>query len=282
MLDNAYFSPPNLNEVCELLAKHTGKAHIIAGGTDLMVKVNRRLMEPEVLININECGLSYIRKEEGNILIGAAVTMSEIIESELILEKLPMLAEAVKKIGSPAVRNVATLGGNLVNASPAADSATALLALGASFKLVSKNGERVVEGEQFFVGPGETVLKADEILKEISVPAQSEDEKWAYYKLGRRKADTLSVVSAAVKVKFDGEIVEDIRLAIGAVAPTPLLAKKTAELLLGKKLDDALIEEGARTAAEETKPQDDVRATAWYRRQACAALVKRLLGQVRG
>lgn len=282
MQETKFYSVRDLQDACSLLAQYKEKAQILAGGTDLMVKINRKLASPQVLIYIGESGLSYIKEEEGNILIGAATTFSDIAGSALVQEKLPLLVEVVQNIGSPAIRNMGTIGGNLANASPAADSAVALLALGARLKLFSANGERIVDSSEFFSGPGETLLQPSELLQEVIIPSQGPEVRWAYRKLGRRRADTLSVVSAAICLKMENDKCSNVRIALGAVAPTPLLVTKAEELLVGKKPDSALIDIVAKAAAEETSPIDDVRATAWYRRQASEVLVRRLLSQILG
>lgn len=282
MLNAEFYKVADMKEACALLSQYGEKARILAGGTDLMVAVNRKLLSPEVLIYIGSSGLDYIKAEGDNLVIGAATTYTEIARSALVSERAPLLAEAVKSIGSPAIRNMGTIGGNLVNASPAADAAVALLALGARLKLVSANRERNVDVEAFFTGPGETVLQSNELVQEVIIPSQTAGSKWAWHKLGKRKTNILSVISVAIVLQMDSGISSQIRIALGSVAPTPLLAKRAGALLEGKQLDGALIEEAAKAASQETTPIDDVRATAWYRRRACEALVKRFLSQISG
>ena len=280
MANALFYKAADLKEACALLSQYGEKAKILAGGTDLMVAINRKLLSPEVVISIGSSGLDYIRAEGDKLVIGATTSHSGIVRSALVWEKAPLLAEATKHIGSPAIRNMGTIGGNLVNASPAADTGTALLALGARLKLVSANGERDVAVEGFFTGPGETVLESNELLQEVIIPPQNADSKWAWYKLGKRKADICSVISVAIALQMNGGICSRARIALGAVAPTPLLAKRAGGLLEGKQLDEVLIEKAAKAASEETAPIDDVRATAWYRHRVSETLVKRLLGQI--
>ena len=280
MANALFYKAADLKEACALLSQYGERAKILAGGTDLMVAINRKLLSPQVVISIGSSGLDYIRAEGDKLVIGATTSHSGIVRSALVWEKAPLLAEATKHIGSPAIRNMGTVGGNLVNASPAADTGTALLALGARLKLVSANGERDVAVEEFFTGPGETVLESSELLQEVVIPSQNADSKWAWYKLGKRKADICSVISVAIALQMDGGICSRARIALGAVAPTPLLAKRAGGLLEGKQLDGVLIEKAAKAASEETAPIDDVRATAWYRRRVSETLVKRLLGQI--
>ena len=280
MASALFYKAAELKEACALLSKYGKRAKILAGGIDVMAAVNRKLLSPEIVISISSSGLDYIKAEGDSLVIGSTTTHSEIVRSALVQEKTPLLVEMTKQIGSPAIRNMGTIGGNLVNASPAADTGTSLLALGARLKLVSASGERDVAVEGFFTGPGETVLESNEILKEVVIPSQNADSRWAWYKLGKRKADICSVVSVAVALEMDGNICRLARIALGAVAPIPLLARQAGGLLEGKKPDEALIEKVAKTASEETTPIDDVRATAWYRRKVSETLVKRLLDQV--
>jgi CO/xanthine dehydrogenase FAD-binding subunit len=235
-----------------------------------------------VLIYIGESGLDYITTENGDVIIGAATSFSKIIRSKLVQEKAPLLAKVVQHIGSPAIRNMGTIGGNLANASPAADSAVALLSLGAHLKVISENGERIIDIEAFFKGPDKTELASNELLQEIIVPAQGPGVKWACYKMGRRRSHACSVVSVAISLQIDDSRIDHARIALGAVAPVPMLAFKAAKLLQGKKPDRPLIEQAAKAAADETDPIDDARATAWYRRRICEVIVKRLLGQTLG
>ncbi len=280
-MGNAQFhSPANLAEACALLSQYGARAKILAGGTDLMVAVNRNLMSPEVLVFIGNVGLDYIKAKGDSLILGAAATHTEVARSTLVKQKAPLLAQACGSIGSPAIRNMGTIGGNLVNASPAADAAAALMALGAELKLVSSRGERNVDVADFFTGPGETVLEPDEIVKEIIVPFQKADCGWRWYKLGQRKADVCGAVSVAVTVQKNNGTCNQARIVLGAVAPKPLLAKKAAAVLEGKRLDGRLIEEAANVAAEETSPIDDARATAWYRKKVSGVLVKRLLSEI--
>lgn len=282
MAGQEFYRPGSLTEACDLLARFGDEAQILAGGTDLMVKVNRRLASPAVLVYIGDSGLSYVRMRGMELAIGSATPLSTVANSELVRRQAPLLVEAILSVGSPAIRNVATLGGNLVNASPAADPAVALLALGASFRLVCQGSERLVPAEAFFTGPGQTVRRPDELLQEVIVPGPTQGTRWGYRKLGRRQSDTLSVVVAAVCLEMPGTLCTSARIALGAVAPIPMLARKAAGLLVDERLKADLIARVAEMAAEETSPIDDARASAWYRRRASQALVKGLLEQFLG
>lgn len=282
MGEGEFYKANSLQEACDLLARHGEKARVLAGGTDLMVLVNRRHVAPKVLIYIGDCGLDYIKEEGGNLVIGAATPHAKIVRSELVQKKAPLLAEVVGTIGSPAIQNVGTIGGNLGNASPAADSAVALLALGASVRLKSAERERIVAVADFFAGPGETVLQPGELVREILIPAEAATLKWAFRKIGKRRADVCPTVSVAVAVQMANGQCKDARVALGSVAPTPLLSKRASAMLAGKVADAGLVAQVAKAVAGETNPIDDVRASAWYRRRASEVLVKELLGQLVG
>jgi carbon-monoxide dehydrogenase medium subunit len=264
-------------EVCELLAKHGENAKVLAGGTDLMVLINRRMARPPVLVYIGSCGLSYIQQAGGDLVIGAGTTFTEIIKSERVQQQAPLLARALKMAGSPAIRNAATIGGNLANASPAADGAVALLALGARFKLVSQAGERLVASADYFLGPGQTVLRPDELLAEVIIPGLPEGARMGYRKLGQRKAEICAVASVAVVVQARNGSYDQATIAMGSVAPKPILIQAASQLAGQKRGDPALILSVAEAAAAETQPIDDIRASAWYRRKASAAIVKQTL-----
>jgi CO/xanthine dehydrogenase FAD-binding subunit len=280
MAGAAFYKTADVKEACALLSRYGEKAITLAGGTDVMVFVNRRRLSPEVIIAIGDAGLNYIKTEGDSLIIGATTTHAEICKSSVVLEKAPLLAEACGQIGSPAIRNMGTIGGNLVTASPAADSAAALIALQADVKLVATDRVRTVSVDSFFTGPGKTIKKPDELLTEVIVPAQNPSTKWGWYKLGQRKADVCGAITAAITLQMEKGTCKRARIVLGAVAPTPLLTTRASSILEGKKLDHALIMESAKAAAEETSPIDDWRATAWYRKRASEAIVKRLLEQM--
>jgi carbon-monoxide dehydrogenase medium subunit len=277
MIDGEFFSPCDLEETCELLDRYKGKAHVLAGGTNVMVMMNKKRLSPKVLIYIGESGLDYIKDSGDNLIIGGTTTFSDIMYAAQVKRDAPLLVDVVSHMGSPAIRNMGTIGGNLANGSPASDASTALLALDAGLVLISKTGERSIACDDFFLSPGQTALKPNELIREVVVPKSSNGAKWAYYKLGRRKAHSLSVVSVAIWCRMDKTRCTKARIALGAVAPTPMLASEAASILKGKPLEDSVIEKAAKAAAQEADPIDDVRGSAWYRRRVIEVLVKRLL-----
>jgi len=280
MQDVSYFAPTEVSQAVKLLAEHGKKATVLAGGTDLVPKINYYEMKPEVLIYIGGLGLDYIRPEGGKLVIGAGTPIAKLLESDLVAQQAASLAEAARQHSSVAIRSVGTIGGNIAHASPAADLVYPLMAMDAQLKLVSAKGERLLAISDFFVGPGETVLGADELLTEIQIPPVK--GKAVYGKLGKRKAQACSLVIVGVRLELDGKVCKAARIALGSMAPKPLRCAKAEALLVGKPVDAALVAQAAAAAVGESSPIDDVRATAWYRRKAGTALVARALAQAAG
>lgn len=279
-----YLAPTTLEEALSLLSKYKAKAKVIAGGTDLVPKLKRReIGAPEYVIDIKGIpGLDKIKPNGSGLNIGALATIGAVESSAIIQQKFSILAQAARSMASPQVRNRGTIAGNICNAVPSADSAPALLTLEARLKVISQKGERVVGIEQFFAGPNQTVLTDDEVLAEIQLPNMPPKSKGVYLKLSPRRAMDLAIVGvAAVVIPQDG-VCQDIRIALGAVAPTPTRTKKAEEMLKGQKLDDSSIAKAAKTAAGEAKPIDDHRASAEYRRDMVEVLVKRAIKQAIG
>jgi carbon-monoxide dehydrogenase medium subunit len=279
-----YLAPTTLDEALSLLAQYKSKARVIAGGTDLVPKLKRREVKaPEYVIDLKGIpGLDKIRQDTGGLSLGALVTIGAVETSPVIQQKFAILAQAAQSMASPQVRNRGTIAGNICNAVPSADSAPALLTLGARLKLISQKGERTVNIEDFFTGPNRTALTDEEILLEIKIPDMPPKSKGVYLKLSPRRAMDLAIVGAAVVVVPEDGICKDIRIALGAVAPTPLRTMKAETVLKGQKFNDNLIEKAAKTAAAEASPIDDHRASAEYRRDMIEVLVKRAIKQAIG
>jgi carbon-monoxide dehydrogenase medium subunit len=214
------------------------------------------------------------------LVIGAGTPIAKLLESDLVAKRAGALADAARQHSSVAIRSVGTVGGNIAHASPAADLACPLMAMDAKLKLVSAKGERLVAIEDFFVGPGETVLGADELLTEIQIPAVK--GKAVYAKVGKRKAQACSIVITGVRLELDGKVCKAARVALGSMAPKPLRCAKAEALLVGKAVDAALVAKAAAAAVGESSPIDDVRATAWYRQKTGTALVAKALAQAAG
>jgi len=273
-----YFRPKNLEEALNLLDKYGEQAKLLAGGTDLIVKMKDRVIEPKYIIDLS-ClkELRFISKENGVIRVGALTTLREIETSPIIQEHVHVLSDAVEKMASWQIRNLGTIGGNLCNASPAADTAPPLLILEAKLKLNSPEEERIVPVEQFFTGPGETILKNNELLTEIQIPIIPDNSGAAFLKLGRRVAHTLSIVSVATLAIVEDNVFKDVRIALGSVAPTPIRARKTENKFRGLLATEDVIEENCGCVMEDINPISDVRASAEYRKEMSIVLTKRAL-----
>jgi carbon-monoxide dehydrogenase medium subunit len=271
----------SVEEAVSLLSEHGEKAKFVSGASDLLMQLKQGEAVPECLIRLGEIrDLDFIKYDEtGGLRVGALTTMGEIANSPLVRGKFSILAQAAGMLGTPAIRNQATLGGNLCNAAPSADTAPPLLVLGAKAKIVGKEGEKTVSLGDFFVGPGQTILGQDHLLTEIQVPNILAHSGGAYVKQKRRQGADLAVVGVAALVVMEGKVVKDVRIALGAVAPTPIRAKKAEEILRGKKLDQELLEKCGQTAAGEASPIDDIRGSADYRRELLAVLTKRAITQ---
>ncbi|MDP2917605.1 MAG: xanthine dehydrogenase family protein subunit M [Dehalococcoidia bacterium] len=279
-----YLKPKTLEEACKLIAKYKN-ARLLAGGTDLKVMMGCRGLMPSRVISLESVSdLNYITYDKAGLRIGALATMTDVSNAPVVREKFPMLAQATEQMGSPQIRNTATLIGNLCRAAPSADTAPPLIALGAKVKLVSASGERVIPLEQFFIGPGETVLRSDEILAEVQVSNPAPNTSGTYVRVSARNAMAIAIVGVAALVTMDAKRtgISDARIVLGAVAPTPIRATRAEYLLKGKPADAALIEKAAQAAAEASKPISDTRGTARYRREMVRVLVNQALKQVTG
>ena len=276
-----YFAPKTIDEACSLLAQYKQQAKVVAGGTDLLVQMKSKEALPKCLINIR--GITdqdYITHDgKEGLRIGAQATIRSIETSPLIRDKFGILAQAAGELGTVQVRNRGTIGGNLCNAAPSAEMAPPLIALGARVKIRAANGERVVPIEDFFTGPGQTVLKLGELVTEIQVPDLPPRSGGTYIKHSIRRAQDLAIVGVGVVISMDKDVLSDVRIALGAVAPTPIKAKKAAETLKGKKPEDDLLEKAGVIASQEASPIDDVRGSAEYRRKMIRVLVKRAIKQ---
>jgi carbon-monoxide dehydrogenase medium subunit len=261
-----YLKPVTLEETYSLLEKGNNAVKVIAGGTDVLVKMKNRRLLPSRLISIkNIQGLDYIIQKDGKVFIGALTSLEDVATSSLVKEKLPILAQAAGMVGSRAIRNQGTIGGNLCNAAPSAETAPALIVLGASVKLASPAGERVVPLESFFTGPGKTVLKSNELLVEIQVPIPVKGSGGEYLKCSLRQLD-IATVGVAAQVLLENGICTDIKIVLGAVAPTPIRATSAETVLRGKKPEKALYQEAADRAVNDSRPITDIRGTAEARR----------------
>jgi carbon-monoxide dehydrogenase medium subunit len=270
-----YHSPTSLEQALELLSRYGRDAKLLAGGTDLLIAMKERRVEVKHLINIkNVEELNGIEERKNGIRIGAATKHRAIERSELLREKLPLLCEAVRRIGSIQVRNMATVGGNLCNANPCADSATALLALDAQALIKSSSRARTVPLEKFFVGMNQTVLGPDEILVEVVAPCLEKNTGTSFLKIGWTSFD-IATVNLAVVLKMERETVDYCRVALGACTPIPVRVHRAEEFMEGKKLTDRTLQEAGSIVQEEIQPRARWRrAPPEYRKATADALLK--------
>ncbi len=274
-----YHSANSLEEACSLLSEHRGDTKVKAGGTDLLPMMKQRTLTPHYVIGLKKIpNIDYIHYAESQGLrIGAMATHQTVADSPLVKGDFDVLATACDKVGTPQIRNMGTIGGNLCNAGPSADSTPPLLVLDATVKLLSSRGERLVTLEDFFVAPFQTALFDDELLVEIQIPKPPSRSAARYKWITKRSAvdETLVGVAALLALAPTSMICTEVRIALCSIAPVPLRAKKAENLLKGKKITAKLIDEAAQTAASETSP----RSRAEYRKSMSAVLVKRALNE---
>ncbi len=288
-----YYQPSKLDDALRLLRAHAGGARLVAGGTDVLVELRRGVRPTETLIDISRIGaLKYARAEGDLLRLGALATHNDVIASPVAAERALPLAQACGEVGAPQIRARATIAGNLVTASPANDTITPLLALGASVVLVRSgqppesagaripagwgeqpSAERVIPLRDFYTGVRHTILAPDELLREICVPLLAAHQRGLFIKLGLRRAQAIAVINLAIVLTFDGDMVAAARIALGCVAPTVVFAPTAEAFLRGKRLDAAVCAEAGRLACADVAPIDDIRASAAYRRATLAALV---------
>lgn len=274
-----YDSVSSLREALELLGQHRERARIIAGGTDIILELERgQRPGVDVLVDITRVpGLDDITLRDGQFHLGPLVTHNHVVDSKLLVQRALPLAQACWEVGAPQIRNRATVAGNLITASPADDTITPLMALGASVTLTSLHEERVIPLSEFYTGLRKTVMRPDELLTAITFPALDERARGIFLKLALRRAQAISVVDAAVVLTFDGDTVSRAAVTLGSVAPTIIHVPAAEQLLRGKQLTPDAIAEAARLAAGTPSPIDDVRGTATYRTEMVPVLVSRAL-----
>jgi CO/xanthine dehydrogenase FAD-binding subunit len=273
-------APRTLKEAVQLLTQYGAKARILAGGTDLLPKLKARDIGPlEALIDLRKVpDLNYIEYDGGRGgRIGALTTLRSIETSVVLKNKYSLLTQAAGSVGSLQVRNRGTLAGNICNAVPSADMAPSLLVLEAEVRLTGPRGQRSVKIGDFFSGPNQTAIDIGEIVTEIRIPEPPARAKGVYLKLSPRAAMDLAVVGVAALVAVESGICKDVRLALGAVAPTPIRARSAEKILMGQKVSPELIEKTAREAAAQSRPIDDHRASAEYRREMVGTLTARAI-----
>lgn len=277
MRDPDVVIPENMEHCLETLESHAGDAVPIAGGTDLRVLMRAGAEEPPVLVWLGSlAGLRFIREDSGKISIGPIVTHAEVAHAR-VLDRIASLRKAAAAVGSPQIRNVGTAGGNLANASPAADLYPPLLTLDAEVVVKSRRGDRTIGLEDFAEGPGATDLGYDEIIAAIRFDAPPEGTYTDFNKLGLRNAVAISVANAAIFARAKGGRFDEVRIACGAVAPKAIRMRAVEDLLRGEDLTAELLREVAAATSGVCDPITDLRASADYRRRVAAVIVSRLV-----
>ncbi len=268
-------TPKTLPEALELLEDNKDKVRIIAGGSDIIVQLRDGIIKTSTLLNLSSIReLSFIREVEGKISIGSLTTYSEIINSPIIQKHAWILAQAAKQIGAAQLQNTATIGGNLGNASPAADSLPPLYALDATVTVRSVAGRRMMPIEQFYIGYRKTALQSNELIERVDIKSLSSDDAAAYLKLGLRNANAISIADVAVVLlERTGNAYSTARVALGAVAPTVIRAPTCEAALQGKPVGYDEFRAAANLASQEVSPIDDIRGSAQYRRNVVSSLV---------
>jgi aerobic carbon-monoxide dehydrogenase medium subunit len=282
-----YLEPESIKEALALLSQYRGKSKILAGGTDLMLQVRNRAIKPEYVVDITRIpGLDYITfDDQQGLNLGALTTIRALETSVELQRKYPILSQAASQLGSVAIRNVATVGGNLCNALPSAETSQALVALSARARVVSPRGERTEDLETFFTGVGKTLLQPDEILLEILVPEPAPYTAGIYIKHSPRGPIDLAIVNITVLMTMepDQKVCRDARIVLGAVSPTPLRARTAEGVLKGKRLNGALIDRAAQVASDEARPRHgSIRGSFEYKKEMVRVLTGRAIREVAG
>ncbi len=270
-----FYKPDNMEDLLKVKEELGGRALILAGGTNLLIYIKEGSIREGTLVDIKSLKeLKGISGDNGYIEIGAGVTIAEILESPLLNDRVPFFTDTLKNFANPLVRNMASLGGNIADASPIGDTIPSLLVLNGRIKAACLKGERSVPLDRLFKGPGESNLKPDEVIRTVqfSIPERG---KGTFIKLGLRNGTSCSVTSVAVWLAAEDGRVEDIRIAFGGVAPIPLRLKKTESLFKGEKLDEEKIRALSGEIDKEISPITDVRGSAEYRKQVSVRLLSR-------
>ncbi len=281
MKEPDFFQPRRLAEALQALSRK-GKIVPIAGGTNLLVRMKAAPVEADLIVDLSRIDVLREMGSANDVTsLGACVTLARLVEWHPTGAIEDLIRPMASSFAAPLVRNLATVGGNLCDASPAADLSPPLLALGAKVELESaRHGSRRLPLEDFFLGSRRTARRPDELLTRIEIPRPHREARSFYYKLGRRKADAISIVSVAMILRMKETNVEEVRIALGAVAPVAIRARKAEEILRGETPSASTIQAAAAAAAAESRPIDDFRAVAAYRRDMVEALVRRGLGQM--
>ncbi|MBI2358559.1 MAG: xanthine dehydrogenase family protein subunit M [Deltaproteobacteria bacterium] len=281
MVKFEYFEPNSLEEACALLKEHGEDARLIAGGTALIIMMRQRLLNPRVVISLADIpDFDFIRFDaKDGLRIGAGARHRDIELAPVVQEHYPLLYETFRKVAQPRIRNMGTIGGNLVQGDPLTDPGASLIALDAKITLRNAGGHRVIPVENFFVDYYQTDLQPGEILTEIHVPPSLPGLAWAHIKFLPRSQEDFATVGVALTMRLNGDRCQDIRLAFNSVAPIIMRAKRAEEILRRQKVDDDRVGKMAEVASTEVDPMDDNRGSAEYKRELVRVLVRRAVKQ---
>ena len=273
-----YFAPTSVDEVMELMQRYGDHAKILAGGQSLVPIMNFRLARPDVLIDINGVKeLEYFREEEDHVVIGALVRERDIELAPLIQQRCPLLSKAISHIGHATIRNRGTIGGSLAHGDPSAEIPTAICALDGTIRAIGPDGESTFKPDEFFLTYLTTSLDPSQIVVDVEVPLLPDGTGWSFAELSRRSGD-FAIVAVATVLFMDGSgACKEARIALGGVAPTPVRAEAAEEILAGKMLSDALIDEAAKLSVEATDAESDYHASGDYRSAMTEVLVRKSL-----
>jgi CO/xanthine dehydrogenase FAD-binding subunit len=275
-----FFAPETVDEAVGILSEKRSAARVLAGGTDVMVRLKRGDWPAScaTLVSVHRiAGMRGCRREDGELVIGATTTASDLIRDPLVAECASILVRVADRLASNQIRNMATIGGNLANASPAGDLISPLLLLDARLVLASTAGRRAVPVGKFFTGPGETVMRPDELLVEVRVDVPPAERVFRFEKAGTRPAMECSVVTVGLAFTRGDDRLTAVRVAFGSSAPTPLRGLKTEAVLEGQVATREVIERAVRTAEDEVSPISDIRGSERYRRALAGVFLRRLL-----
>jgi len=278
-----YFAPQKIEEALEILSKHGKEIKVIAGGTDLLIQYYDRLYEVNGWIDLkNISELKNIRINKNEMEIGAMVTHAQLEKSQDIKKYYPVLSQAAADIGSPQIRNRGTIGGNIVNASPAGDLLAPLMAYKAKFKLLSGKDEKLVPAENFFLGPKKTILRPDQLLTQIILPFPKKKTYGCWIKIGKRKALIIATITLALVVEMaeDNKTVNDVRTCLGSVAPTPIEIKEIREKMIDKKFSELDFNQLGQIVEDKISPIDDIRGTREYRKDVAKEIMINALKEI--
>ena len=287
MREYTYEAPKSFDDLFAVIGTNRKQEiKLLAGGTDMVPRLNLEMQSVPIeskstkIVYLGMLGLDTVTEKNGVVSIGAFSVLTDLEKNKIIQNLVPALSETIHEMAGLTIRNTATIGGNIMNASPAADSVPTLMALDANFVLSSQSGERIVNASEFFTGPGKTVIKKGEILSKIKIKIN--EGKAAFKKLGRRQAESLSVVNAAAYVESEDGKCKEIRIAVGSAAPTVVRCKSAEEAMKNQELSESVIKKACDRVLDDISPIDDLRSSAWHRNKVAPVMAARAVMEAAG